>query len=439
MKYYELFECVKFLQEFKTVNRISRVEDNTLKIDFQTLTLYADMKRGTSTLFMCDNFQKGRHYQAPFDIVLNQRFSNVFVDSLRIVGEDRVIALKVSQKSSYKIVRSTLLLEFTGRNTNAIILDGNEIVVEALRHVNISCRTVKVGEKLAPLLKHQSDKNFKPANIDNIKSFLHKEHEKIQNSSLQNLKSSKSLSLEKKIVKLKTLLDELESEEELEIKAKDFNQKAILLLSNRHLLVENVKECTLEDEDGNMHQITFVNENIQSTIDEFFAKSKRLKQRAKSIHVERENLKEKFEFLNRLLEAVLCAKSKEEVEILLPKTVSKTKNEMQNSLFGIFFADGYKVMVGKSEKGNIELLKTAKKNDIWFHVKDNPSSHVILKTDKKSVNDKTITFCAKLCLNFSGVNAGIYEVDYTKRQNVKVIERAYVNYVDYKTIKVQKG
>ncbi|MDR0579436.1 MAG: NFACT RNA binding domain-containing protein [Campylobacteraceae bacterium] len=439
MKYYELFECVKFLQKFKSINRISRVEDNTLKIDFQAFTLYADMKRGASTLFICDDFQKGRYYQAPFDIVLSQRFSNVSIESLNIVGEDRIIALKVLQKSSYKIVRSTLLLEFTGRNTNAIILDENEIVIEALRHVNASCRMVKVGEKLTPLPKHQADKNSKPANIDDIKSFLYKEHEKIQIDSLQNLKNSKSLSLEKKIVKLKMLLDTLESEEELEAKAKDFNQKAMLLLSNRHLLTEYTKECAIKDEDGNIHKITLVNNDIQNTIDEFFTKSKRLKQRSKSIYVERENLKEKFKFLNRLLEAVLSAKSKEEVEILLPKTASKTKNDVQNSLFGTFFADGYKVMVGKSEKGNAELLKVAKKNDIWFHVKDIPSSHVILKTDKKSVSDNTIAFCAKLCLSFSGVNTGVYEVDYTKRQNLKVIEKAHVNYVDYKTIRVQKG
>ncbi|MDR3177350.1 MAG: NFACT RNA binding domain-containing protein [Campylobacteraceae bacterium] len=437
MKYYELLECAKFLQEFKFIKRISRAEDSALKIEFQNLTLYADMTRGASALFMCDDFQRGKRYQAPFDIALNQRFTNSSIESLAAADEDRVLVFEVSQKSSYKIIRSTLLLEFTGRNTNVIILDENGIVVEALRHVNISHRTVKVGEKLVSLSKYKVDKNFKP--IDDVKSFLYKEYEKIQNESLQNLKNSKSVGLRKKIVKIQTLLDELESEEELEAKAEDFNKKAMLLLSNRYLLAANAKECELKDDSGDTHKIVFADGDIQSAIDDFFIKSKRLRQRAKSIYVERENLKEKFDFSSRLLEAVLNAKSKDEIEILLPKAALKAKNEMQSSLFGVFFADGYKVMVGKSERGNAELLKIAKKNDIWFHVKDIPSSHVILKTDKNSVGDEVIAFCAKLCLNFSGVNAGVYEVDYTQRRNVKIIEKAHVNYIDFKTIKVQKG
>ncbi|MDR1461340.1 MAG: NFACT RNA binding domain-containing protein [Campylobacteraceae bacterium] len=438
MKYYELLECAKFLQKFKSIRRISRVEDNTLKIDFQTLSLYASMQRGASALFMCDNFQKGKHYQAPFDIALAKRFSNVFVDSLEVSGEDRVLVIKVSQKNSYKIVRFVLLLEFTGRNTNAIILDENEVVIEALRHIDksVSYRMVKTGEKLAPLPKYQVDRNFEP--INDVKDFLYKEYEKMQGESLQNLKNSKSITLKKKIAKFEMLLKELENEKELITKAEDFSSKATLLLSNRHFLTKDIKECELKDFDGNIHKITLSENGIQDTIDDFFAKSKRLKQRAKSIHVEKENLSEKVEFLSKLLDAVLNAKSKEEVDILLPKSTLKTKNEVQNSIFGVFFANGYKIMVGKNEKGNIELLKTAKKNDTWFHVKDTPSSHVVLKTDKSNINDETIAFCAKLCLNFSGVNAGIYEVDYTQRRNVKVVEKAHVNYIDFKTIKAQK-
>jgi predicted ribosome quality control (RQC) complex YloA/Tae2 family protein len=436
MKYYELLECANFLQKFKFINCISRVEDNTLRIDFQLLTIYASMKRGASTLFMCDNFQKGKRYQAPFDIVLAKRFSNAFVESLETSEEDRVLVIKVLQKNSYKIVRSTLLLEFTGKNTNVIILDENEVVIEALRHVSVSYRTVKVGEKIAMLPKYKIDTNFKP--IGDVKNFLYEQNEKMHGENLRSLKISKSIGLNKKIAKLETLLKELENEEELEKRSADFSQKAMLLLSNKHLLNSEMKECNLKDFDGSIYKIALNEDGIQNTIDEFFAKSKKLKQRAKFIHVERENLREKVEFFNRLLNAVLSAKSKEEIEILLPKSALKTKKEVQNGMFGIFFADGYKVMVGKNEKGNIELLKTAKKNDIWFHAKNIPSSHVILKTDKSCVSSETIAFCAKLCLNFSGVDSGSYEVDYTQRRNIKIVEKAYVNYTDFKTVRVQK-
>ena len=41
-------------------------------------------------------------------------------------------------------------------------------------------------------------------------------------------------------------------------------------------------------------------------------------------------------------------------------------------------------MVGKNERGNEELLKNAKKSDLWFHLKDLPSAHVLVRTDKQN-------------------------------------------------------
>jgi len=438
MKYYELLECAKFLQDFRAINSISRVEDNTLRIDFEPkLTLYAALKRGASGLFMCDEFQRGKRYQAPFDITLGKRFSSSFVESLEVSPNDRVLSLKVTQKNSYKMTRSTLLLEFTGKNTNAIILDENDIVAEALRHIDkdISYRVVKVGEKLAELPPFAIKEE--PKSIADVRAFLYESYAKTQNDVLQNIKNAKRTALAKKICKLEQLLDGIESKEELEAGAKEAGVRATLLLANRHLLKPYAKECELEEE-GKIYKIPLGKGGVQGVIDELFTKSKRLKQRARGVYVERENLTEKLEFLRHLDSLILNANSKEEVEILVPKRKSESKKDEQNSSFSSFFVEGYKVMVGKNEKGNVELLKNAKKNDIWFHVKDAPSSHVILRTDKSNAPESVIGFCAKLCLNFSSVGAGAHEVDYTQRRNVRVSEGAHVNYTDFKTLRVQK-
>ena len=63
--------------------------------------------------------------------------------------------------------------------------------------------------------------------------------------------------------------------------------------------------------------------------------------------------------------------------------------------------DGYKVYVGKNNKENDWLtLSFANKNDIWFHTKDIPGSHVILKVDKP-IDDEILIKCAEIAAKHS--------------------------------------
>jgi predicted ribosome quality control (RQC) complex YloA/Tae2 family protein len=93
------------------------------------------------------------------------------------------------------------------------------------------------------------------------------------------------------------------------------------------------------------------------------------------------------------------------------------------------------ILVGKNEKGNIKLLKSANANDLWLHIKNLPGAHVIVKNNKLSLNDDIIKKAAKLALAFSSKEEG--EVDYTKRKFVKIKEGAKVEYGKYSTIKVK--
>ena len=132
------------------------------------------------------------------------------------------------------------------------------------------------------------------------------------------------------------------------------------------------------------------------------------------------------------------SKSLDEINLYLPKAKQNEKRKKIDSNIETFFYQDYKILVGKNQKGNIKLLKEANASDFWLHVKDIPSSHVIIKNSKKSLNLDIIEFGAKLCVNLTKLNKGNYLVDYTQRRNVKVREGANVNYVDYKTIGVFK-
>jgi predicted ribosome quality control (RQC) complex YloA/Tae2 family protein len=58
------------------------------------------------------------------------------------------------------------------------------------------------------------------------------------------------------------------------------------------------------------------------------------------------------------------------------------------------------IFIGKNKKHNFELLDAAAPTDIWFHLGDRPSTHVILKTDVRlnAIPRQLIKRCARLCL-----------------------------------------
>lgn len=73
-----------------------------------------------------------------------------------------------------------------------------------------------------------------------------------------------------------------------------------------------------------------------------------------------------------------------------------------------------------------------------MHIRDIPSSHVIIRTDKQNLPESVVHAAAKLCVDFSVKNPGDYEVDFTKRKFVKAQEGSNVFYTHYDTIRVTK-
>jgi predicted ribosome quality control (RQC) complex YloA/Tae2 family protein len=61
--------------------------------------------------------------------------------------------------------------------------------------------------------------------------------------------------------------------------------------------------------------------------------------------------------------------------------------------------ENYDIQIGRSAAENTALVSAAKGTDIWFHVHQAPSCHVILKNDAKihAIPHKVIKRCAYLC------------------------------------------
>ena len=81
----------------------------------------------------------------------------------------------------------------------------------------------------------------------------------------------------------------------------------------------------------------------------------------------------------------------------------------------------YVIYIGKNKNENWSLIDAAEESDIWFHVKDVPSCHVILKCSGKlkEVPRAVLSHCGVLCKKNSGKSNEKSEIIYTSVKNVK--------------------
>lgn len=437
MKYKILMQIADFLKKFEKINSIKRVGDRVVLIEFDKQnTIFFDMDKQNSAIYKNDDYKHLKNYKAPFDVVLSKRFNASNLINLEVLENNRILFIKARKSGSYKEIVSNLYFEFTGRFTNIIITDENDNILEALSHYENANRCIKPGKTL----KHLSQITIKekPSQIIvNFDEFLKSEFEKINSKKLFDIKNSKITILDKKIDSLTKNLTELEGQENLLEKSINLNKKGEILTANLHLLNDFQKEFVLKDFDGN--DVFFKCEKTPKLeAKSLFDESKKLRQKASGVKFEKANLNEKIEFFQNLKELVKNISNLDEIEALFPKKSKKLPFNKESEIIENFYIGDFKISVGKNEKGNISLLKNSKKDDFWFHLKDIPSAHVIVKTNKQSLNDEIIKMAAKICVNFSVKNSGNFEVDYTKRANVKVVDGAFVNYINYKTITILK-
>ena len=290
-------------------------------------------------------------------------------------------------------------------------------------------------EKLPP--KEHKEESFEFEG--SIEAYLKASYEKRLHVKLEEIKKQKIAQVVKKITKLTQAIDGLENEEDLYAQSEIANHHGTLVLANLHTIKGYQEAVTLHDFEGKEVTICLPQaQTPQMAANLLFKKSKKLRQKALSVHRQKENLEEKRLFLERMVNVINAARDPEEIQILVPKQRKSKQKGDEGSYYETFLLEGYRILLGKNEKGNIALLQEAKKSDIWLHVKDMPSSHVIICTEKQNVPESVLIFAAKLCVEFSMPQKGGYLVDYTKRKNVKPFDGANVAYEEYQTLKIYK-
>ncbi|NLM36509.1 MAG: fibronectin-binding domain-containing protein, partial [Firmicutes bacterium] len=133
-----------------------------------------------------------------------------------------------------------------------------------------------------------------------------------------------------------------------------------------------------------------------------------------------------------------------EAGLLKPKSPAKQQAnppvKNRPSLFRT--ADGWEILVGRNNKQNDQLtMKTAAPHDLWLHTQKIPGSHVILRTQGRTVPPDVLMVAANLAVYFSKARGSSkVPVDYTERRHLRKPTGAppgFVVYNRYQTLIIE--
>jgi len=429
MKVFILKKIAKKLKSYNFIKKAFRIDENLILMQFDNDRYYFDLTKGSGDIYINIDYPLVKKFRAPFDIVLEKKFTKAKV--LDVSAKERILTITAENNNNFKKEIVKIRFEFTGRYTNAIILNENDEVIEALRHIseNLSSRVVKPGIKLQELPPVEiKEKEFE---VNDLEEFTKELFNKKYQNRLNQKKEAILNRVNKKIKEIQKRLNKLENEEKLLEKSNLYKKYADVAMANLYKIKPFMKEFKTYDFEGNEITVPVPElKNINEIGNYYYKLSKKVKRKAKNLHIEKEFLNSQLEFLQNYKKLVEKTENLASLKSYAPK---KEKKEDEN--IAKFYIDDYLILVGKNEKGNIKLLKTSNANDIWLHIKNYPGSHVIIKNNKLNVSKNVLKEAAKLAIAFSKKDEGV--VDYTKRKFVKIKEKANVEYGKYSSIKVK--
>lgn len=150
---------------------------------------------------------------------------------------------------------------------------------------------------------------------------------------------------------------------------------------------------------------------------------------------------EHLESIQTSLEMASCEEDLKEIkEELIQFNYIRRKSTDKKSRFKsrplhYISSGGHHIYVGKNNHQNEEItFNIANGNDLWFHAKDMPGSHVILKTNGDKITDKEYEEAGRLAAHYSrGGTQDKVEIDYIEKKHVKKVNGGAPGFVIYHT------
>ena len=350
------------------------------------------------------------------------------------------------------------------------ILSLNDDEIEILNKVFLNIFLDTKENKFVPI-KIYRDGIFKDFYSIDLKELSEKDKEKIDSISslLEEFYNSKFLrdslgskskelrrAVKKHIDKINRKISNQSNELNLALNREKYKVYADLISSNFHRIEKGSNHVTVENFYNEMEEIEIP---LDSKLDgpgnasKYYKKYSKLKNAAVYLEEQINIGKSEVEYLESILLNIDFAETPDDIDDLYEelekeaylkkknKSNKKKRKDSQENYIKIKTEDGFDIYIGRNNRQNDYLtLKKAKKNDLWFHVKDAPGSHVILKNDNRDFSNSAMMTAAKLAAKYSSLSKSQnIPVDYTFKMNVKrhpAKKPGLVSYTNYKTINV---
>ncbi len=408
-------------------------------------------------------------------------------------SNDRIVIIELNSSDELGYLQNyKLIVELTGKNSNIIITDDNFIILEALKKSYLTDeRIIQVKAKYSFLKSNKknpfecideplqdgyegiskqtyneilekglrtvlntktnptlikSDKYIfycfdlesipgERKHFNSLSNLLYFYYHTINNEVTQSNDQKIAINhIKKMIVKCENKLEKQEKELNEAINNLSLEQTASLLAANIHLVKPYQESITVKDFYNNNIEITIplntkisVNENINYYYDKYKKNKRAISLIQNTIH----DTKQDILYYEDLLSQLSFTTASDLKELMVEVGIKKpTKFKQKPHILKYKLKDGSIIMVGKNNVQNNYLTHTlALKTDYFFHVKNMPGSHVILRGPLTKEN---IEIAGTIASFYSKGNGGKNVcVDYTQVKWIKKVKGTKGSFVTY--------
>ena len=284
-------------------------------------------------------------------------------------------------------------------------------------------------EELLPEAVLQKDVN---SMIDSYYAY-HQANEKF-NSLYNNLKTIIKQKLKRTLATIEKMYSQIKREANSEkyrlwgdlimtnlYNSKDYSEKICVYdyENNKNIEIELDSSKTLKDNANRFYKLYTKGKTSKQKLSELLEEMNSIKMNLEQMDYFLDNAETYDDLLDVMIEIVDTQSPKEKAVIKAQEPERIDKGE-------------FVIYIGKNNKQNDYIVsKLAKNDDLWFHTKDCPGSHVLLRG--QSPTDELIYECAKLAKQFSaGKLSSKVGVIYTKSKYLRKPPKAALGYVTYK-------
>ena len=349
--------------------------------------------------------------------ILRKELKEAIVLDVGLINNDRVVDFTLIKTNDYfEKEEKHLIIELIPFRTNLILTNKEGIIYYAAHYSSLeSNRPVTKGAKYESIAKSASYNNQEDIiPLNEIRDFANEYVYQARAKRLLERYEPLFKYIKVRIKSLKQKLKVLDREYE-EAKAKlVYQEHANYLLA----LINEPEELQKYIEENNLD--VDLREPIGQTANGLFKKYKKAKRTLEINRQEYNKAIQEIQYLE-VCQSQLNYMNDEDMyelakEIMPYKFKSGNIKESKQKKYSYVLLGNTKIYFGKNMQQNNDIsFKIAKKEHLYFHIKDYHGSHVVIANENPS-NEEILT-AAEMCLILSNKISG--DVQYTKIKNIK--------------------